>query len=95
MTDKIDFNRHGAAFRPGAGDLSQRSWFNPTRRITLNKKIHSPDRAGFFSQSVLGGWDDSRDRARIQRRAGFAVFSRQRILLHFLSRDAPRLARPN
>ncbi|HJW39133.1 MAG TPA: multiheme c-type cytochrome [Candidatus Udaeobacter sp.] len=29
MTDKIDFNRHGAAFRPGAGDLSQRFVVQP------------------------------------------------------------------
>jgi hypothetical protein len=29
MADKIDFNRHGAAFRPGAGDLSQRFVVQP------------------------------------------------------------------
>jgi hypothetical protein len=29
MTDKIDFNRHGAAFRPGARDLSQRFVVQP------------------------------------------------------------------
>ena len=29
MTDKIDFNRHGAAFRPGAHDLSQRFVVQP------------------------------------------------------------------
>jgi hypothetical protein len=29
MTDKIDFNRHGAAFRPGHGDLGQRFVVQP------------------------------------------------------------------
>lgn len=96
MPDKIDFNQHGAAFRPGAGDLSQRFVRSAQRAGSpRTKRFHSSDRAGFFSQSILGRWNDSRDRARIQRRAGVALFSRRRILLHLLPRNAPRFARSN
>jgi hypothetical protein len=38
MTDKIDFNRHGAAFRPGAEDLAQRFVVQPNATDHADQK---------------------------------------------------------
>ena len=66
MEDKIDFNRHGAGFRPGTNDLVQRFVVQPnSNRSHSAKRFHSQDRTGFFPEPLLGRWHDSRDRPRV------------------------------
>jgi hypothetical protein len=55
MDDKIDWNRHGGSFRPGADDLSQRFIVRPTTDDHLEQKefIHKTE-PGFFKNRFWG-----------------------------------------
>jgi Cytochrome c552/Cytochrome c554 and c-prime len=56
MVDKIDFNRHGAAFRPGAHDLAQRFVVQPNAPDHSEQKdFIRRSEPGFFHNRF---WDD-------------------------------------
>jgi hypothetical protein len=55
MTDKIDFNRHGAGFRPGAHDLAQRFVVQPnTPDHSEQKEFIRRTEPDFFSSRFWG-----------------------------------------
>ena len=54
MTDKIDFNLHGAGFRPGKNDLVQRFVVQPNSADHTSKKISFVKPSRTFSRIGSG-----------------------------------------